>query len=188
MSVHKSNLSNLLVDRSWTLFLDRDGVMNKRLIDDYVKHWQQFEFLPGVLDAMKGFGELFGRIFIVTNQQGIGKGLMTETDLAGIHMEMTRQIELAGGRIDRVYYCPALAEDQDVNRKPLPGMAWQAQADFSGVDPEKGVMVGDSESDMEFGRNAGLFNVFIGPAGGGEDLVDARFDSLFDFYQALIHS
>jgi len=68
-------------NKSWTLFLDRDGVINERIVDDYVKNPSEFDFLPGVLQAIKIFTGVFGNIFIVTNQQGIGKGIMSEDDL-----------------------------------------------------------------------------------------------------------
>ena len=71
------NLQDLKIDRGWTLFLDRDGVINRRIVDDYVKSWDQFKFLPGVPDAIKRLAGVFGRIIVVSNQQGIGIGLMT---------------------------------------------------------------------------------------------------------------
>ena len=78
----------LNIDKSWSLFLDRDGVINTRLVDDYVKCWEDFEFLPGVLEAIKCFNKLFSTIVVVTNQQGIGKGLMKVETLNNIHKKM----------------------------------------------------------------------------------------------------
>jgi len=168
----------------WTLFLDRDGVINRRIVDDYVKNWNDFEFLPGVLDSFTVFARYFKRIFIVTNQQGIGKGLMTKEDLALVHRKMKAEIETMGVQIDAIYYCPSLAADQSPRRKPNPGMALQAQSEFPDIELKKSIMVGDSPSDIEFGINAGMHTVFIGrrelnlPA-------DARFDSLAEFARSL---
>ena len=80
------------VDRSWTLFLDRDGVINVEKPMDYVRAWEEFQFNPGVLKALKLLNGLFGRIVVVTNQRGVGKGLMTEQDLLDIHDRMTEEI------------------------------------------------------------------------------------------------
>lgn len=154
-------MHDLDIDRSWTLFLDRDGVINRRIVDGYVRRWDQFEFLPGVLDALKILARKFGRIIVVSNQQGIGKGLMTEPELQLIHNSMVRQIEGAGGRIDLVLHAPHLASDRSPMRKPGIGMALEAKSIFPEIDFEKCVMAGDSDSDMQFGRNAGMKTVLI---------------------------
>src|SRR5437868_5123050 len=93
------------VDSSWTLFLDRDGVINKELPGDYVKRWEEFKFEPGVLEALSKLAELFPRIIIITNQRGVGIGRMTEDDLKSLHHQMIREINVAGGRIDDILYC-----------------------------------------------------------------------------------
>ena len=149
------------IDSSWTLFLDRDGTINKRLEGDYVRKPDQFEWLPGVLEALAGLSQLFGRIIVVTNQQGIGKGLMTESDLAEVHGYMLTHVEHAGGRIDAIYHCPALAESGDPCRKPATGMAMQAKKDFPEIDFERSVMVGDGQTDMEFGAKLGMYTLHI---------------------------
>lgn len=145
------------------LFLDRDGVINHRLIGQYVTAWNQFEFLPGVTEAIAILKNYYRRIFIVTNQQGIGKGLMTDEDLETIHRNMLEQIHAAGGQIDKVYYCPDLAGSGSLRRKPLPGMALEAATDFPDIDLKKSVMVGDTESDIAFGEKAGMQTVLITP-------------------------
>ena len=153
------NLENLDINDSWTLFLDRDGVINQRIKGGYVTSPNEFEFLPGVEKAMNILSDIFSRIIVVTNQQGIGKGLMTEDQLADIHQKMIDHLKSAGGRIDAIYYCPALEEDRSPNRKPLPGMAFKAKEDFPGIEFSKALMVGDTESDIEFGQRAGMFTV-----------------------------
>ena len=87
-----------------TLLLDRDGTINVHIIGDYVRKWEDFEFIPGVLEAMSRFAKHFRYIFIVTNQRGISKGKYTEQDLIYIHEHMIYEIEKVGGRIDKIYY------------------------------------------------------------------------------------
>jgi D-glycero-D-manno-heptose 1,7-bisphosphate phosphatase len=175
-----------LINNSWTLFLDRDGVLNHQKEGSYVFTWDEFIFYDGVLKAMQFFTTQFKYIFIVTNQRGVGKGLMTEKDLQQIHHNMQKSIELAGGRIDGIYYC---TEMESVNRKPNPGMALQAQQDFPGIEFSQSVMVGNSMSDMEFGRNIGATTVFVTTTNPSvnksSENIDAVYTSLEDFASAL---
>ena len=175
---------NSKIDKSWSLFLDRDGVVNVRLVDDYVKKISEFEFMPGALDAFKIFAEKFGKIIIVSNQQGVGKGLMTMDDVNLVHDFMRKEIENQKGRVDAIYVCPQLKSDPNNFRKPSPKMAYMACHDFPEIDLEKSVMVGDMNSDLEFGKNAGMFTVFVGfePV---KIKPDAKYDTLFDFAKIL---
>ena len=101
-------LKDLNIDSTWTLFLDRDGVINKKLDNDYVKHWIEFEFIDGVFEALKKFDSTFGKIVVVTNQQGIGKNIYRVEDLELIHKNMIYEINYSKGRIDKVYFSPHL--------------------------------------------------------------------------------
>lgn len=143
------------------LFLDRDGVLNKHLWGDYVRRWEMWEWMPGVLAKTAELAKRYARIFIVSNQQGIGKGLFSEQDLKEVHDHMMQDIEKAGGRIDRIYVCTALAETDSPDRKPAVGMALQAQKDFPEVNFHAAVMVGDSLSDMLFGYRCGMRCVYL---------------------------
>lgn len=138
-----------------TLFLDRDGVINRHLHGNYVKTWEEFEFLPGILDALARWSKQCKHIIVVTNQRGVGKGIMTKETLLNIHNKMVTEIKKNGGRIDKIYYCTALTDD-DPYRKPNLGMAFEAKKDFPDIDFKKSIMIGDSESDMVFGRKAGM--------------------------------
>ena len=120
------------IDNHWTLFLDRDGVINVRIIDGYVTKIDEFEFLPNVFESFKIFKDKFRRIIIVTNQQGVGKGIMSDEDVKNIHDYMTHEIERHGGKIDMVYYCPQLKSEPDNYRKPSPKMAFFAKNRFFG--------------------------------------------------------
>jgi len=170
------------IDRTWTLFLDRDGVINKRLIDDYIKSWDEFVFLPGVKGSIKIFSEHFGRIIIVTNQQGVGRGLMTETSLKNIHRKMVDEITSSEGRIDAIYYCTDLKSRVPNCRKPSVTMFEKAKHDFPDIEASKCIMAGDSQSDMEFGKNAGMFSVFIG---GDNNLTNVCYPDLKSFANVL---
>lgn len=178
------------IDNSWTLFLDRDGVINQRLKDNYVTGADEFEFLDGALAAFGTLAAHFKTIAVVTNQQGIGKGLMTEDDLIGVHAHMLECISDEGGRIDEIYHCAGLASNNPACRKPEIGMAKEAQEDFPNIDFAKSIMVGDTLSDMKFGENAGMKRVFITTNGedhtaGWEGFADAAFVSLGAFAAAL---
>lgn len=152
------------IDRTWTLFLDRDGVLNRKIDHDYVRNREQFEWLPGVQEALVKAAGIFGRIIIVTNQRGVGRGLMTVDALNDIHAYVKSVISSVGGRIDEIYFCSDVRDEGSTHRKPQPGMALDAQRDFPEIDFAKSIIVGDSGSDMEFGRNAGMFTVLVGSA------------------------
>jgi histidinol-phosphate phosphatase family protein len=174
--------------KAWTLFLDRDGVINKELRDDYVTCWEDFIFEEGALNAIVKLSAIFGRIIIVTNQRGIGITKMTEADLHAIHKQMQLEIENAGGRIDAIYFAAA-ADRSDIRRKPNPTMAFEAQLDFPEINLSKSIIVGNSISDMEFGRNAGMKTIFIDEKkkfeGLKTDSMDEIHDSLFDWCSSL---
>lgn len=154
-------LENITIDPSWTLFLDRDGTINRRLIDDYVKNISEFEFLPNALEGIFQLSPLFDTILIVTNQQCIGREIITHEELAEVHDHMMRGIQAAHGRIDQIYYCPELAIFEPLCRKPNPGMAIQAQEEFPNINFEKSIMVGDTLSDMQFGKRLGMLTVLV---------------------------
>jgi histidinol-phosphate phosphatase family protein len=164
MNLEKSNIKNsILKAKNWTLFLDRDGVINRRINNDYVKKVEEFEFLEGVVECLVYCSKIFQRIIVVTNQQGIGKGLMSEDDLNKVHNFMLSEIHKSGGQIDQVYFSPFLESDKSNSRKPAIGMASKAKHDFPEIDFSRSIMVGDSFSDMMFGKNAGMFTVFTIP-------------------------
>jgi D-glycero-alpha-D-manno-heptose 1-phosphate guanylyltransferase len=156
----KPELNLRAIDKSWTIFLDRDGVINEERIGKYVLNWGGFVFSAGVLKAFQILGKKFGRIIIVSNQRGVGKLLMTENDLLNINREMQKEVETTGSKIDKIYYCTE-KDSTCFNRKPNPGMAIQAINDFPDINFSKSIMVGNKPGDMRFGRAAGMFTVFI---------------------------
>jgi len=142
-------------------------------------HPDQFEIIEGVAEAIGQLSQLFGRVVIVTNQQGIGKELMTHSDLNAIHDKMIELLTWSGGQIDEVYYCPDLEWEDSINRKPNPGMAYQAKADFPEIEFKKSIMIGDSESDVAFGKSVGMKTVRISK--GIDHFADYTHPSLADF-------
>ena len=171
-----------------TLFLDRDGVINTRTPNDYVKTPDAWLPVIGLDEALRLLSGDFQRILVVTNQAGIGKGLMTEADLAAVHDKMFAVAAAAGGRIDGAYHCPHRSDAGCSCRKPATGLAWLALVDFPDIDFSQSWMVGDSASDMLFGQALGMRTVLI--AGKTEEAaalvgmdLDFRFDTLLGFAQ-----
>lgn len=179
------------VDKSWTLFLDRDGVINVDKHGSYIFTVDEFVFTEGGPTLFKKLAGVFGHIIVITNQRGVGRGLMTEETLQAIHKKMVQDIEKAGGRIDGIYYCTAINNDHPL-RKPNPGMARQATADFPSIDLSRSIMVGNNLSDMQFGRNAGMHTVFIKSTRPDQTFphpdIDLIFENLEGFAKALPNS
>lgn len=149
------------IDSSWCLFLDRDGVINTRKMGGYIQAVEEFEFLPGADTAIAELSSMFRHIFVVTNQQGIGKGIMTESNLSDIHRYMTQQVEKNGGRITKCYHAPDIHSENNYLRKPNTGMGLLAKKEFPEVDFSKSIMVGDSDTDIQFGMKLGMKTVRI---------------------------
>lgn len=148
--------------KDWTLFLDRDGVINQRINEDYVKYPEEFSFIPGVTEALKIFAPVFQHIVVITNQQGIGRGVMTSTQLKLIHDQMLLKVGEAGGRIDAVYYSPDLKNTRSFTRKPAVGLGLKAKKQFPAINFKRSIMAGDTFSDILFGRRLGMTTVLIG--------------------------
>lgn len=167
------------IDQSWTLFLDRDGVINEESPGGYVLRWEDFRFSEGALESIRDLSRCFGRIIVVSNQKCIGKGLLTERELDQIHTRMLRVINSQGGRIDRVYYCP---DQQDASpcRKPNTGMGLQASKDFPEIVFSRSVLIGNNLSDMEFGRRLGMVTCFITTTQPSVELPHPWIDQLSD--------
>jgi D-glycero-D-manno-heptose 1,7-bisphosphate phosphatase len=142
-----------------TIFLDRDGVINRKRDDDYVKHWGEFEFLPGVKEALQILTKNNYRLIVVTNQRGIARGWMSEADVQEVHTRM--RAEIAPALIAAIYYCPH-DKDQCDCRKPKTGMFLQAQRDFPDIEFAQSILIGDSLSDMQAGAAVGCRTILIG--------------------------
>lgn len=137
------------------IFLDRDGVINKKAAEhDYIKNWGEFEFVPGAVEALKLLTDAGYDIYIISNQRGIARGMMSHEDLADIHRRMTEELARAGVRIAGIYYCPHGKDDDCFCRKPRPGIFFRAAREHH-INLTKAVMIGDKESDVAAGKAAG---------------------------------
>ena len=158
-----------------TVFLDRDGVINRKPPEgDYVKSWEEFEFLPKVPEALRLLKEAGMRLIIVTNQRGIARGLMTERDLEEIHKHMLAELARFQASIDAIYYCPHEEGVCDC-RKPRVGLFRQAQQDFPDIDFANSAIIGDSLKDMEAGTRLGSLTIFIADGTEKERLLKEAF-------------
>jgi D-glycero-D-manno-heptose 1,7-bisphosphate phosphatase len=141
------------------VFLDRDGVININR-SDYVKTWHEFQFLPGVLDALQALGTLGWLTVVITNQSAIGRGLVTQETVEQIHQQMCAQIKQAGGVIHDVFYCPHHPSDGCPCRKPKPGLLHQAASCLE-IDLSRSILVGDATSDIEAAQAVGCFPILV---------------------------
>lgn len=171
--------------REWCLFLDRDGVLNRRIVGDYVRDWSQFDWLPGALGAVGILSRWAPHVVVVTNQQGVGKGLMTDHDVAVIHQRMQGDVAGVARAFDAFQVCPHLATVGCECRKPRPGLVLDWLADNPGCDPRLSLIVGDCVSDLNLARNVAAsvgecaaVHITSGAEAGKADLSAA---SLWDF-------
>jgi D-glycero-D-manno-heptose 1,7-bisphosphate phosphatase len=177
-----------------TIFLDRDGVLNEKMPEgSYVRARSDFRVLPGAPEAVARLNRAGIRVIVVSNQRGIALGLYSSADVEAIHANLQDILKADGAHVDAFYFCPH--DKQACNcRKPLPGMFEQAQLDFPDISASTSAMIGDSLSDIEFGRRLGMGTVFIeGDAerqkAGAEkaaELADAHFASLGKAVEALL--
>lgn len=173
-----------------TLFLDRDGVVNVQIVGGYVESVDQFVFIDHFLEAMKLLRPQFKHIILVTNQQGIGKGICTQAQVDAVHSYLQMRLLAQQTPMDAIYCCPHLASDDCDCRKPNIGMLLQAKSDFPDIDFADSAMVGDSLSDMQFAQNAGIMPVHVGAIRYPEfdeilNITQYHFDDLYDFARYL---
>jgi D-glycero-D-manno-heptose 1,7-bisphosphate phosphatase len=147
------------------VFVDRDGVINRRLPGDYVRSWDQFDFLHGARAGLRLLREAGYLLVVITNQRGIGRGLMSEADLAAVHGRMQAELVRAGAGVDAIHHCPHDVSAGCNCRKPKPGMIKRALERFP-VDVARSWVVGDSLSDLEAGRVVGISGILVVPCGG----------------------
>ena len=143
-----------------TVFLDRDGVINRNRDNDYVTNWSEFEFLPNSLAAIKLLTDAGYQLIIATNQACINKGILLPKTLDEIHCKMVSQIEDAGGHIHAIYYCPHRNDENCTCRKPKPGLLVQAASEHV-INLSDTYLIGDSASDIEVGREFGAYSLLV---------------------------
>jgi len=170
------------------VFLDRDGVINRKPYsdDDYITRWEEMEILPGVTEAITGLNRAGYRVIVVTNQRGIAKGLVTAAELESIHKRMCEQLGRVGARIDAVFCCPHELVPPCSCRKPEPGMLLEAARRFN-IDLTASWMIGDSEKDIEAGKRAGCRTVrLIADATSANGTADVVASSLLSAIPAIL--
>jgi D-glycero-D-manno-heptose 1,7-bisphosphate phosphatase len=154
-ALHRLPITEAFFANRPAVFLDRDGVLNRKQPPaQYVRSWEEFEWLPGALEALRLLREANYRIIVVTNQAGIARGMMTEADLLDIHRRMAADVRRTGGRLDAVYYCPHHWDEGCSCRKPKPGMLYEAQHTFN-LNLSRTPFIGDDERDAQAAADAG---------------------------------
>jgi D-glycero-D-manno-heptose 1,7-bisphosphate phosphatase len=144
-----------------TVFLDRDGVINQKMPEGrYVSSWSEFHMLAGVPQAIGRLNRAGVRVVVISNQRGVALGLYSTADVEAIQAALQQILLGYGAHLDGFYFCPH-EKGQCNCRKPLPGLFEQAAARFPGITAESSAMIGDSLSDIEFGRRLGMLTVFI---------------------------
>ena len=158
------------------VFLDRDGVINEVLTDrvKFVNRPDQLYFLPGVAEAIRMLNNVFDYVFVVTNQGGVGLGFMKESQLQLIHDHMIDKLREEGAIIEAVAYCPHKPKSGCACRKPNSKLIEDLAVAYD-VDLASSYMVGDTDTDIIAGKNAGTKTVFIGTS---DPLADAVFSDL----------
>ncbi len=186
-----TDLRKRVLQGGWTLFLDRDGVINQRIPGNYVKYVKEFLFIPDSDKAVAQLSPFFDQTVLVTNQQGVGKNLVRAQLLNDVHQHMCDCIAELGGKIDKCYYAPGLSKLDPKTRKPNIGMGLDAQRDFPKIDFSKSIIVGDSVSDIQFGKRLGMFSVFLETKTVEEvelakhEDIDLQFKDLYAFAKAF---
>ena len=147
------------------VFLDRDGVINRDGSEitehGYIIHWEDFEFLPGVIDAMVKLYQQGFKCVIISNQQCVGKNICSEEDINELSRHISEEIKSSGGEITKFYYCFHREEDDCGCRKPAPGLFEQAKKGLGIEDITGFFYVGDTERDVQAGRAAGVKTILV---------------------------
>jgi D-glycero-D-manno-heptose 1,7-bisphosphate phosphatase len=160
-----------------TIFLDRDGVINKEI--NYLFKIEDFKFIDGIFDACLFFQNLNYQIIIVTNQSGVARGFYTETDYHILTKWMIKQFQAKGVSILDTYYCPHSPETSCICRKPKPGMFIKAIDEYN-IDLKMSWMIGDKETDIEAANLAGIKNTILVRSGHSIDENNSKAKFIID--------
>lgn len=186
MSGHKPYLPKGETCKEFTLFLDRDGVLNEPIVDDYARKPDDLIFVDEVAESLRVLSHKFQRIVLVTNQQGVGKQVMSDVDLENVHLKLYKAMKKNNVNwFDVAFYAPYLKTNVHSWRKPQNGMLLKAKTYFSDIDWRKSIMVGDSPGDMLLADSLGLTKVRIENPQFTFDNQDFSFASIRAFVQSL---
>lgn len=176
------------------VFLDRDGVINRKAVEgEYVFRWEDFCLLPGVEEAIRFLNEAGKTVLVVTNQRGAALGRYTTKDIETVHAQLQQHLGEHHARIDAFYYCPHDKNQCDC-RKPKIGLIEQAFRDFPEANATNSILIGDSYSDIQAAKTAGMPGIFVQgdptrQKPGVEkalQIADAVCDSLFEAVRLLL--
>lgn len=168
--------------RQPAIFLDRDGVINRNR-PDHVKSWAEFDFLPGVLTALRRLAQLEWPVVVISNQAVVGRGLVSQQAIDEINAHMINLVQNVGGRIDRVFYCPHRPEENCCCRKPQPGLLLKAAEEMK-LDLARSFFVGDAESDVMAAKAAGCRPVLVKTGRGTGQMALLRQAQVMGYYLA----
>ncbi len=146
------------------ILLDRDGIINERIHPGYVTRWDEFRFVAGIREAIAELAELGLPIIVVSNQAGVGKGLVKGASLRDLTYRFVTEVKNSGGRVDAVYYCQHTPEENCACRKPQTGLLTRAAADWR-LDLSRSVLIGDSANDLEAARAANCKSIYLASEG-----------------------
>ena len=149
------------------VFLDRDGTLNAER--NYLSDPDQLELLPGVPEALRRLQTAGFRLFIVTNQSGIGRGYYTQDDMHRVNQRLCEVLAPHGVRFDRIYFAPEAPDQPSRGRKPSPQFLFDARDAF-GVDLARSYLVGDKLIDLQCGWNAGVRRSILVRTGYGAEV------------------
>jgi histidinol-phosphate phosphatase family protein len=169
--------------RKPAVLIDRDGVLLKNRAD-YVKSLDEVEILPGALEAVAALSKRDHRVFVVTNQSAIGRGLTTPAEVDSIHSHLAREVRRFGGEIEAFLVCPHTPEDGCDCRKPAPGLLYQARDRF-GVDLDSAVMIGDWETDIQAAHAAGCTSILVMDGRSGDKSGNGADHTVKDMSEAV---
>jgi histidinol-phosphate phosphatase family protein len=160
------------------IFLDRDGTINQEV--NFLSTPEELELIPGSAEAIQRANQLGFKVFIVTNQSGIARGLLTTDQLEKIHTTLLRMLNAKNAHVDGVYYCPHHPESGDSPltttcdcRKPNTGLIERACKEFS-IDRRRSFVIGDRMADVQLGNNAGMSSIIVLTGYGKEELELSR--------------
>jgi D-glycero-D-manno-heptose 1,7-bisphosphate phosphatase len=173
------------------IFFDRDGTINVDL--DYLSDPDNLQLLPGAAQAIHEANEFGVRVFVITNQSGVARGLYSESDVVAVNARLQAVLRKQGAFIDAVYYCPHHPTygnppyRKDCNcRKPKPGMIEQARDEY-GINLHESFVVGDKCTDVQAGKRAGCGTVLVLTGYGSTEVEDCGKDAAVDHVADTIY-
>lgn len=181
-----------MTEKERYIFIDRDGVINndgENITDHgYILKWEDFEFLPGVLEAFRKLKASGYRSVIISNQKCVAKGLTTMDELSALTERYTLEVEKSGGGVDAVYYCPHTDEDNCSCRKPKEGLFLSAAKDLDIKGFGGKYFIGDSRRDIQAGKKVGLGTILVLSGKSSREDVETWKDKPDHIFQGLLEA